>query len=464
MLYSESKERENRFKLALKISLPFLFILAFIFVYIYDSYEENFDIVILFTILIPIYIYYIFYLIYRGFHLTLIDNTTNAFNRKEILREILKSKENSIISLVKLENISDINERYGVDNADEILKKFIKKLDNFFLHNGFKDVKIGRYSGGNFLFILDSKNKNNLAHLLRIFSNDLKNNGIDEIEIKIGFSLIERVYDKSVKNIVKKLFDLIENKSEENLLNFKPNEFEKIILDAIENERFLFKFQQSKSLKNSSEIVEVLTKIYSKNGESFSKSQIQRVINHIKKETLFDKKVMKALANELRGIDLKDRLISIELSAVSLRNAKFKDFLEELFLETKLNPNSFVLEFSEKHSYEDMKRFKNILEQYKQMGFKIALRNFGGNNSSLEYIKHLPIDIVKLDIEFTKNLEDRRYREILKSYVLMLKSLDVKIMIKFVDKIEIKKRLEEFEFDYVQGFLISKPKDLKEML
>lgn len=467
MLYSESKERENRFIIALKIGFPFL-ILTLILFYIFTLSMDELENYILLIILVPIYIYYIFYLIYHGFKSTLIDSITKAFVRKEIINKIISTKKikgESTIVLIKIDNIVDINERYGISNSDKLLKIFVEKLDIFFKNYNFKDLPIGRYGGAHFLLIARAKKKE-LAHLLTIFSKELKNIGINDIEIKIEFSLLESDYDKNVNTIIQELFSLIDvsKNSGDSIPNIKPNEFEKIVFDAIEHDKLIFKYQPSLNYKtNKVEIFEVLTKVYTKNDGMLSRTQIQRVVNHIGYETIFDKKIIAILLKELENKNLNDVLFTIVISPVSLRNNEFIKYIYQLFYKSKLKPENFVLVFSETRAYKEIHRFKEILTQYRKFGFKIGLDNFGGDNCSLEYIKNLPIDIVKFDIEYTKNIEKENYKHILKGYITLLKSLNIKVMIKFIDKKELLDGMLKFEPDFVQGFIISKPKNLKQI-
>jgi len=464
MLYSESKERENRFRISLKIGFPF-FVLALIVFYIFKVSVDDLESFLLFILLIPIYIYYIFYLIYSGFKSTVIDPITKTFTRKEIIEKIKKIKNKKYEStavMIKVDNIVDINERYGINNADNILKIFVQRLDKFLKDYNFKHISIGRYSGGHFLLILKAREKE-LNHLITIFSKELKNIGINDIEIKIDFALLNSNYDKNVYNIVKKLVSLLEEHKNNMVSNIKPNEFEKIICSAIDNEKFLFKYQPTYNKNNEIKIVEVLTKIYSKEEGMLSKSQIQRVVNHIGYETIFDKKIVKNLMKELEKSNLGDRKFSIKISAVTLRNSDFRQYLNQIFYKSNLKPENFILEFSEKYAYEEIKRFKEILTQYKKSGFLIGLDNFGGDNCSLEYIKNLPIDLVKLDIEYTKKLDNKVYRKIMKSYKELLHDLDIEVMIKFIDKKEMIEKIKICDFDYIQGFVVSKPKNLKNL-
>ncbi len=462
MLYSESKERENRFKISLKIGFPFL-VLALLLFYIFKISSNDIESFLLFIILAPVYIYYIFYLIHIGFRSTLIDPITKTFTRKEIVEKIKEVKEKnyeSTVILMKIDNIIDINDRYGITNVDIILKIFCEKLDNFLKNCNFKDVSIGRYGGGHFLLVLKGRKKE-LKHLITIFEKELKNIGINDIEIKIDFALIDSNYDFNVNNIIKKLFSLIDVNEEK--IDIKPNLFEKIICNAIDEEKFIFKYQLLQYKNKSKEILEVLTKIYSKNEGVLSHTQIQKVINHLGREMQFDKKVILNLIKELEKVNFENRLISIKLSPVTLRNTEFRQFLIETFYKSSLKEENFILEFTEKRAYEETQRFKEILNMYKKSGFKIAFDNFGGHNCSLEYIKTLPIDIVKFDIEFTKNIFDEKYQKIIKAYIELLHSLQIEAVIKFIDKKKVYDKIKEFGFDYIQGFIISKPKNLKDL-
>ena len=459
MLYSESKERKNRFIISLKIGFPFL-ILALLLYYIFKISPDDLEIILLFILLVPIYIYYIFFLVDSSFRLSVIDPITNTFSRKEIINIIKNKKLKYTVILIKIDNIDDINDRYGITSADEILKIFCQRLDSFLQKYNFKNIPIGRYGEGYFLTILKGEKKE-LRHLITIYEKELKNIGINNIELKIEFALLDSNYDNNVNNTIKKLFSLLDENSD--IPDIKPNEFEKIICNAIDNEKFIFKFQPLQTTNCNKNILEVLTKIYSKNEGVLSYNQIRKVVNHLGYEVNFDKKIVSILVKELENFDFSNRLVSIKLSPVSLRNSEFRQFLIEVFYKSPLKPENFILEFSERRAYKEIQRFKEILNQYKKSGFKISLDNFGGNNCSLKYIKFLPIDIVKFDIEYTKDIFNERYEKIIKAYIELLHSLHVEAVIKFIDKKEIFERAKEFKFDYIQGFIISKPKNLKDL-
>ena len=466
MLYSEKKERENRFVIALKIVFPFLFLVA-IFFYFYRFFPQNSLTFALLTILIPIYVYYIVYLIYNGFSTSVIDPITKAFTRHKIgaMIQSLEDKKHYTIVLLHVENIVDINQRYGYINGDKVLRGFTKRLDTFLNHHTFKNTPIGRCGGGNFLLIIKYPQKE-LKHIFMQLSKEIKNSGIYNIEVKLECVIISADYDKEVKNSIEHLFILLEQKkkNEEEPLNIKPNEYHTIVKEAIKKNDIIFKYQPSLNIQTQNiEIFEVLPKIKNAKHGTLSKSQIERMVNFGGYEKEFEEKSVALLLDEVRPYLSEKKRFSLDISPVTLRNNYFKSYINTLFREQKIDPHFFILEITEKNSYEDMARFREILLSYKESGFQIALGNFGGNNCGFEYLKHLPIDLVKFDIEFTKKLGEAKYAHVFQSYLTLAHDLGVKTMVKFVDKEALFEKIKAFNPDYIQGFYISKPKKIGEL-
>ena len=206
-----------------------------------------------------------------------------------------------------------------------------------------------------------------------------------------------------------------------------------------------------------------LTKFESKTHGSLSKQQLQRIVNHTGYEKEFDERVLTLLIQELKSHAKRAVFFSIEISAVSLRNSQFKHFLTTLFDAEKIQPSQFILEINEIKSYEELRRFREIINAYHELGFKIALGNFGGNNASLEYLKSLPVDMIKLDIEFTKKADEIKYELLLKHFIELARVLHIQSMVKFIDKEALFEKIKAYEPDFIQGFYISKPKKIGEL-
>jgi len=290
MLFSEIKERKNLFFLSLKITIPFLFFLLFLFIITINNINVKLLIsnnIITFLIIFIIYIYYVLYQINMVFKTTVIEPITKTFSRDYMLKIINKKikKENFLLVGIKIDNIIDINERYGIKKTDNFLKIFINKLDNFLKSNGYKNNIIGYIIGGNFSFLIKCDDKK-INHLMNMFIIQQKNHPIDNIFVKIKYSYIQSNSEDNAKDLLTSLFEHLKfddiEKRKKKRLNIKVNEFEKLVIYLIENRKFDFRFQKINNIKtNKCEITEVLVKLNSQKYGKISKKQFISVVNRL---------------------------------------------------------------------------------------------------------------------------------------------------------------------------------------
>ncbi len=463
MLYSEIKERENRFKIALKIGFPFVILMVSYILLIRIEALKNNDIILL-AILSLVYIYFIFYLIYSSFKDTLIDFVSKTFNRTyilELLEKAIKSKKQCTIVMLKISNIYDINDRYGVAFGDVVVQKIINKLDKFLQDKKYNNVKIGRYGGGHFLIIIDEK-QSTFRHECNIFVNELKNKGIDGVEVKLEFTMTSSSYDKNSSNVIEHLMYKFEYNSDEELV--KPDIFDKLFKQAIDNESFVFFYQPILEVSSKKiNIYEVFVKLEIDGFGSFTNVQLINYVNKNGYESFFDEKKINAFLPYMENFKDDDK-VCLHISSVVLRSSRFKKFIKQKIINKEMDPTNIIFAFQDEKSYHDIKRFEEILKEYKKMGFSILLNHFGGNNAGLEYIKWLPIDYASFDLEFTKYLKKPKYYDILFCYIKLLKKLKIVSIVKFVETTYTYDSLKKMEADMLQGYIIGKTKKLEEKI
>ena len=464
MLYSEIKERENRFFLSLKIAIPFIFFLIFIFfllttkINIRSLLENN---IIPFLIIFFIYIYYILYQIYMGFKTSVIDNMTKAFSREYMIKitNTMLKKENLLLVGVKIKNIIDINERYGFKKTDIILEKFVQELNVFLVLNGFKNIAIGHVTGGNFIFLIKCDEKQ-INHIMKQFIHNIEKNQIDNIFLKLIFSYVNNNSEDNAEDLLTSLFENIKldgtNRRKKRRLNIKVNEFEKLVMDLIDKKEFEFRFQPILNYKNNNiEIYEVLIRLNSKKYGKILQNQFISVINRIGYEIIYDE----ILIEELFKIYLDSSSnvkLSINLSSYSIRNNEFINKIKKLTKQNGINPQNFIFEISGNNNLNDIIRLKENIDILRKLGFLIAIDNFGADNTTFKYIKNLNIDIIKFDIEYSKN-KDEKLENILQASVDMFKKLKVKTVIKFVENDNSFNNFKSLGIDFVQGYVVGKP-------
>lgn len=149
--------------------------------------------------------------------------------------------------------------------------------------------------------------------------------------------------------------------------------------------------------------------------------------------------------------------ISVNVSPAQLFQAGFTSFLLEEFEKNNLKPGSIAIEITETFLMENFGVVIEKLNLLRSKGFSIHLDDFGSGYSSLQYLKDLPIDTIKTDKDFIKNITSDSYtRTIIKGIIQMAKSVDLKVISEGVETKEQADILKKFGTDYFQGYLISK--------
>jgi len=471
MLYSEIKEREHRFFLSLKITIPFVFFLLFIFsilttkIDIKSLLENN---IIAFLIIFFIYVYYILYQIYMVFETSMIDSITKAFSRKymiKIINEKMK-KEKFLIVGVKIKNITDINERYGIKKTDEVMNFLVKKIDEFLVSNGYKNVIIGHIIGGNFAFLMDCDEKK-VNHLMKQFINRMKNSTEEEIYLNLIYSYICSDAEDNAEDILTLLFEQFDiddiNRRKNRRLRIKVDEFEKLVVDLIEKREFDFRFQPIQNVKSGKkEIYEVLIKLKSKKYGKISQKEFISVVNRIGYENIFDKILLEEILKISLSLDKKVKF-SVNISSYSIKNSLFLNDIRKLVKEYKDAKNSIILDVSGSSYIDDVIKLNENIKLLKELGFEIAMDNFGSDSTTFSHIKNLNFDIVKFDIDYSKRYKQKVFSDIIKAFVFMFEDLGVKTVIKFVESEESYNFFKSVGIDYIQGYIVGKPVDLKKL-
>ena len=153
-----------------------------------------------------------------------------------------------------------------------------------------------------------------------------------------------------------------------------------------------------------------------------------------------------------------DFRININLSVVQLMQKDVVDNVKKILDRTGVNPHNIVLEITESFAINDMERVMNIVKGLRRLGPKIALDDFGTGYSSLNYIKQLPLDIIKVDKTFIDDIVDDDYaKAFVKLIVELSKTIGTKICVEGVESREQYEVLSQIGVDYIQGYYFGKP-------
>lgn len=150
--------------------------------------------------------------------------------------------------------------------------------------------------------------------------------------------------------------------------------------------------------------------------------------------------------------------LAVNVSASQLKSDLLIQQIKKALTTYQIPASSLEIEVTESAIMTDMKTCIHYLQKIHDLGVLIALDDFGTGHSSLQYIKKLPIDFVKIDKTFVTHChEDKTDYAILKMMIELAHTLNLKVIAEGVENQDQLRILEQLECDLIQGYLISKP-------
>ncbi|HEY0787696.1 MAG TPA: EAL domain-containing protein, partial [Thermoanaerobaculia bacterium] len=155
-----------------------------------------------------------------------------------------------------------------------------------------------------------------------------------------------------------------------------------------------------------------------------------------------------------KGTDL---VVSVNLSARQFAQADLTAQVREALEESRLQPRLLELEITETSVMQDVDKTTRILRELKALGVRIAIDDFGTGYSSLSYLKEFPVDTLKLDRSFVRDLIAPQDAKIVSGVIAMAHSMSLQVMAEGVETLSQLDFLRANECDRLQGFLFSRP-------
>lgn len=150
--------------------------------------------------------------------------------------------------------------------------------------------------------------------------------------------------------------------------------------------------------------------------------------------------------------------LSINISSLEFEQESLLPFMKETLSIYGTDVNTLSLEILESGSIND-EDVKKVIHQINDLGIKIVIDDFGVECSNFGQIENLPIDIIKIDGSFIKNLPSSKGSQIIvKTIKTFAKELGVKLVAEFVCDEDVYKMVKDMGIDYVQGYYLSEPK------
>lgn len=157
-----------------------------------------------------------------------------------------------------------------------------------------------------------------------------------------------------------------------------------------------------------------------------------------------------------------DIKVFMNMSGTSLGDIALLQFIERKIIESNVDPNRIGFEITETSAVQDLVKSEHWIRKLKGLGCKFALDDFGVGFSSFSYLSQLPIDYLKIDGSFVKNLDkDPKQRHLIQAVNAVAHSLGKETIAEFVENEAILEILRELNVDHAQGYYFGKPAPLK---
>jgi len=155
--------------------------------------------------------------------------------------------------------------------------------------------------------------------------------------------------------------------------------------------------------------------------------------------------------------------MAVNVSARQLQRPEFPGEVAEVLEQTGIVPSSLTLELTESVMMQDMEVSLMRLESLRRLGVKLAIDDFGTGYSSLNYVRELPVDILKIDRSFLADTNPQ-VAEMTASIVELARIFNLKAVAEGVENPEQLERLQGMRCDFGQGFHFAKPLAGQEIL
>ncbi|MET0126643.1 MAG: GGDEF domain-containing phosphodiesterase, partial [Pseudomonas caspiana] len=169
--------------------------------------------------------------------------------------------------------------------------------------------------------------------------------------------------------------------------------------------------------------------------------------------------------SRLSGDGLDDLIIAVNCSALNLTRDDLIDDIQRTLRQTNVPARRLELEVTENALMGNISNTIGLLKQIRCLGVSLSIDDFGTGYSSLAYLKRLPLDTVKIDRSFIADIPgSSQDMEIVQAIIVMAHTLRLKVVTEGVETSQQKEFLTRYGCDYIQGYLVSRPQPLEQLV
>ena len=414
------------------------------------------------------------------------DPLTDLCNRRKFTEEFEKSLQSAIrydhnnaLLFLDLDQFKDINDTSGHKAGDDLLKAVAKTLNKV---TRFTDL-VARLGGDEFAILVPETDKEGTQTLAKKILHELSlmqpTYGTVKHKVSSSIGIVHfPLLDSSIHELLG-FADLAMYKAKANgrgtFHTFSADDqtqeqletrvfWKHQIEEALENNNFVLNFQPIIEIAtNKIRHYEVLIRMRDSNtgeirmpGKFIQIAEESGLIHNIDHYVLRHAMIKLASLQD-QGIDT---TFAINLSGAVVDDPVVLPLIKQLIKKHKVNPEKLIFEVTETSAVSNLQQAKKLMEAIKVLGCRFSLDDFGVGFSSFNYMRELPVDIIKIDGIFIKDLDKNADDQLfVKALIDVAKGLGKKTVAEFVETKEILTLLQQYGVDYAQGYYIGRPEN-----
>jgi diguanylate cyclase (GGDEF)-like protein len=421
------------------------------------------------------------------------DALTGLVNRREFeirlgdaLDKLSRQPGEHSLMFLDLDQFKVVNDTCGHAAGDQLLKQTSTLLHETLGTSGL----LARLGGDEFGVLLENCDTNSaigVAERLRLAVQQLRfvwNGRAFNISASVGLVHVAEAdaMEKTLRSADMACY-MAKEKGRNRVQVYHPSDAELVerigemawvqrIRNGLDEQRFCLFAQEIRSLNRDDpkrSCVELLLRLHDEDGKLVQPGSFMPAAERYGLMPLIDRWVVRnafaLLASRLNSTEpVNLSSCAINLSGATFSDDDFIDYVRRQFDLYRVPPGMICFEITETSAIANLPNAKRFIQALKKLGCRFSLDDFGTGMSSFTYLKHLPVDYIKIDGSFvTELLNSKVDRAMVETTVHIARVMGKLTVAEFVESNEILQALREIGVDYAQGYAIGKPEPFETM-
>jgi len=411
------------------------------------------------------------------------DALTGLFNRRRFQEELERAlsyserfQQESALMFIDLDQFKYINDTLGHQAGDSYLCAVARRLGS-----GLRKVDIlGRLGGDEFGIILPNTSRDEIeqiaGHVLKCLTSE--NTSVDTLQTPVTASIGIVLFPRdgtvpgellakadaamySAKDSGRNTFHIYSEEDKQLMAMRAKLQWEQRIRKALDEDRFILLYQPVFWLDNRSvSHYEVLLRMDDGDGGLVPPGAFLDIAERFGMIREIDRWVLNK-AIRVQGESCQSQrpvTLAINLSGRHFGDTQVLEWIRQFIQESQADPSKLIFEITETAAVENVSQALRFTDSLHALGCRIALDDFGIGFSSFHYLKHLPVDMIKLDGSFVRQLAKDKFDQVfVKSMSDLASGLGITSTAEFIETEEVIAILIDLGVDMGQGFHLATP-------